>query len=140
MRLNYFASNRVLEGAKKLSEILRAGQNEECRREAQVGLLELGGAAFEASRYSLALEIADVILLAGIELNAARKIVGDQDVAAFLQIRTAMVGAAFRADVEAAVKRYLDWIENLLPIWSLGLPKIWCYNSPSRIRSPLLAT
>lgn len=113
LRYDYLAHRRVLKGARKLSEILRSQQTTEIKRVAQIGLLQMGSAAFEAARYSLALSIADIILTAGLDMTGARRLVSHEGVSASLQIRTALVGEAFGRDVEASVKRYADWVQSL---------------------------
>lgn len=113
LRYDHLGYRRILDGARKLSEILRSGQTTEEKRAARIGLIELGGAAFDASRYSLALNIADLIFTAGIEMTDVRRLVSLKSVSAFLQIQTALVGEAFGRDVEASVKRYADWVDSL---------------------------
>jgi hypothetical protein len=112
-RFDYSASDRVLEGAGHLSNVYRTGASQVSRAAARVALLELGGAAFEAARYSLAFGIARVIVAAGINPEGARRVVGDPELSARLQFRTGLAGGVFGSDVEATVRRYVDWIENL---------------------------
>lgn len=83
------------------------------RYSAIVTLLELGGVALETKRYSLALQIAQIIRGAGISLDAGVQSISRHSVSSSLQMKSELSGEVFGSDVEATVKRFSTWISSL---------------------------
>jgi hypothetical protein len=113
MHADYFASAHVLKGARKLADISSNGATGHSKYAAVVSLLELGGVALETRRYSLALQIAQIIRGAGIDLSAETQSISRMSVSSSIQMKSELFGEVFGSDVEAAVKRFSNWISTL---------------------------
>lgn len=113
MHADYFASSHVLKGAHKLADVYREKVNATSSYAAAVSLLELGGVAFATRRYSLALDLAQIIWKAGINLEAGTQSISSRSISASIQAKSDMFGEVFGSDVEASVKDFSTWIGSI---------------------------
>jgi hypothetical protein len=113
MYADYFAEQQVMEGVKKISEIVRNGIDASTQYEAAMYLLEIGAAALEHGRYVIAYEVIGEIKEAGLNFDQAVKSFRRPETARPFQLRSTLSGDVFGLDVEAAVIRYHDWVKTL---------------------------
>lgn len=113
MYADYFASEEVMSGAEVIADIAKQSSQSVPRFTAAICLLEIGAAALEHGRYSIAYRMVATIKDAGIDLPRMVEAMHRPEIASRMQMKNSLAGEAFGVDVEASVMRFQSWVESL---------------------------